>query len=88
MPFVPGALERNTLWLAPEQVGERSVADLVELVKRYQRLLEKRRQPSVTRRSTSRSSSSSPTCPKIGPANSSAKSSNSSRFPRIPTTGS
>ena len=37
-PFVPGALERHTLWLAPEQVGERSVPDVVELIKGYQRL--------------------------------------------------
>jgi hypothetical protein len=31
-PFVPGALERRTLWLAPEQVGDRSVSDVVELI--------------------------------------------------------
>ena len=37
-PFVPGALERNTLWLAPEHVGQRSVPDVVELLKEYQRL--------------------------------------------------
>jgi len=37
-PFVPGSLERNTLWLAPEQVGERNVPDVVELLKGYQRL--------------------------------------------------
>ena len=37
-PFVPRALERNTLWLAPEQVGERSVPDVVELLKGYQSL--------------------------------------------------
>jgi hypothetical protein len=37
-PFVPGALVRNTLWLAPERVAERSVPDVVELIKSYQRL--------------------------------------------------
>ena len=37
-PFVPGALVRNTLWLAPERVAERSVPDIVELIKGYQRL--------------------------------------------------
>ena len=39
-PFVPGSLERNTLWLAPEEVGERNVPDVVELLKSYQRLFE------------------------------------------------
>jgi hypothetical protein len=28
-PFVPGALERKTLWLAPEQVADRGVNVLV-----------------------------------------------------------
>lgn len=37
-PFVPESLERRTLWLAPEQVGRRSVADVVDLVREYQRL--------------------------------------------------
>jgi hypothetical protein len=37
-PFVPESLERKTLWLAPEQVGRRSVADVVDLVREYQRL--------------------------------------------------
>ncbi len=37
-PFVPGALERKTLWLAPEQSADRSVADVVELINGYQRL--------------------------------------------------
>jgi hypothetical protein len=37
-PFVPGALARHTLWLAPERVAERGVSDVVELTKRYQRL--------------------------------------------------
>jgi hypothetical protein len=36
-PFVPGALERRTLWLAPELIADRSVPDVVELVGSYQR---------------------------------------------------
>jgi hypothetical protein len=37
-PFVPGALERKTLWLAPEQIGDRGVSDVVERISGYQRL--------------------------------------------------
>jgi hypothetical protein len=37
-PFVRGALERNTLWLASERVAERSMSDVVELVQGYQKL--------------------------------------------------
>jgi hypothetical protein len=37
-PFVPGALERKTLWLAPEQIADRDVPAVVELVDGYQRL--------------------------------------------------
>jgi hypothetical protein len=37
-PFVPEALERKTLWLAPEQIADRSVPDAVELINGYQRL--------------------------------------------------
>src|SRR5215218_9940795 len=37
-PFVPGALERKTLWLAPEQITDRNVPDVVELVNGYQSL--------------------------------------------------
>jgi hypothetical protein len=37
-PFVSVSLERKTLWLAPEHVGGRSVADLVDLVSGYQQL--------------------------------------------------
>jgi hypothetical protein len=37
-PFVPGALERKTLWLAAEQIADRSVADVVELITGYQRV--------------------------------------------------
>jgi Domain of unknown function (DUF6875) len=35
---VPEALERKTLWLAPEQIADRSVPDVVELINGYQRL--------------------------------------------------
>jgi hypothetical protein len=37
-PFVPVSLERQTLWLAPEKVGDRSVAEVVDLIRGYQRL--------------------------------------------------
>lgn len=37
-PFVPGALERKTLWLAPEQVADRGVPEVVELMNGYKRL--------------------------------------------------
>jgi hypothetical protein len=30
-PFVPGALERKTLWLAPEQIADRDVPEVVDL---------------------------------------------------------
>ena len=36
-PFVPVSLERGTLWLTPEHVGGRTVADVVDLVNGYQR---------------------------------------------------
>ena len=38
-PFVPGALERKTLWLAPEHVSDRSVPDVAELMNGYRSLL-------------------------------------------------
>jgi hypothetical protein len=31
-PFVPGALERKTLWLAPEQIADRDVPYVIELI--------------------------------------------------------
>jgi hypothetical protein len=37
-PFVPGSLERKTLWLPPEQIADRDVPDVVELMNGYQRL--------------------------------------------------
>ena len=38
-PFVPGALERRTLWLAPEQIAGQSATDLVQLINGYKKLL-------------------------------------------------
>jgi hypothetical protein len=38
-PFVPGSLERKTLSLAPEQIADRDVPEVVELMNRYKRLL-------------------------------------------------
>ena len=35
---MPGALERNILWLAPEQIAERDVRNVVELMSGYKRL--------------------------------------------------
>jgi len=37
-PFVPGALERKALWLAPEQVADRDVPHVVELMSGYKSL--------------------------------------------------
>jgi hypothetical protein len=37
-PFVPVGLERKTTWLAPEQVANRSVPDVVQLISGYKRL--------------------------------------------------
>jgi hypothetical protein len=38
-PFVPVSLERKTLWLAPEQIADRSAPEVVELMSGYKRLL-------------------------------------------------
>ena len=37
-PFVPGALERKILWLAPEQIADRDVSAVVELMNGYKSL--------------------------------------------------
>jgi hypothetical protein len=37
-PFVPGSLQRETLWLAPVQIADRSVPDALDLISGYQRL--------------------------------------------------
>jgi hypothetical protein len=37
-PFVPAALERKILWLAPEQIADRDMPGVVELIDGYQRL--------------------------------------------------
>jgi hypothetical protein len=36
-PFVPGALERRTLWLAPERIADHSASAVVELMSSYTR---------------------------------------------------
>jgi hypothetical protein len=38
-PYVPVSLERKTLWLAPEQIADRDVPEVVELMNGYRRLL-------------------------------------------------
>jgi hypothetical protein len=38
-PFVPGSLERDALWLAPEHIADRSAPDVAELMNGYIRLL-------------------------------------------------
>jgi hypothetical protein len=38
-PFVPGSLERESLWLAPEQIADRDGPEVVELMNGYRRLL-------------------------------------------------
>ena len=38
-PFVPVASERKTLWLAPEQIANQSVPDVVQLMNDYKKLL-------------------------------------------------
>ena len=37
-PFVPRSLERRTLWLAPEQIADRGVPEVVELLSGYKSL--------------------------------------------------
>jgi hypothetical protein len=37
-PFVPGALERKILWLAPERIADRDVSAVVELMNGYKSL--------------------------------------------------
>ena len=37
-PFVPTALERKTLWLAPERIADRGVPEIVQLIKGYKKL--------------------------------------------------
>jgi hypothetical protein len=38
-PFVPGSLERKTLWLAPERIADRDTSEVVGLMNDYKRLL-------------------------------------------------
>ena len=44
-PFVPQALEREILWLAPEQIGDRSAQDVVRLVDGYKERFLRTRAP-------------------------------------------
>jgi hypothetical protein len=44
-PYVPGALERKKLWLASEQVGDRDVPEVAQLMTRYQRLFREQEPP-------------------------------------------
>ena len=37
-PFVPGAWERQTLWLAPEEIADRSVHEVVQRINAYKKL--------------------------------------------------
>ena len=37
-PFVPAALQRKILWLAPERIAGRSVSDVVQLINGYKKL--------------------------------------------------
>src|SRR5262245_42042479 len=38
-PFVPIALERSSLWLAPEKIADRNVPDVVDLMNAYKEVL-------------------------------------------------
>ena len=38
-PFVPGSLERRTLWLAPERIADRGAPEVVKLMDGYKRRL-------------------------------------------------
>src|SRR6202008_597246 len=38
-PYVPVSLQREVLWLAPEQIEGRQTSEVVELVDSYRRLL-------------------------------------------------
>src|SRR3546814_213501 len=37
-PFVPGAQERKTLWLAPEQIANHSVPEMVQRINVYKKI--------------------------------------------------
>ena len=37
-PFVPGALERGTVWLAPEHIADGDMSEVVDLMSGYKRL--------------------------------------------------
>jgi len=44
-PYVPGSLERRTLWLAPERIAGRDASQVVELMNGYQGLVLKAEPP-------------------------------------------
>ena len=44
-PFLPGSLERNTLWLAPEHVADGGARQVVELMDGYKRRLQEAEPP-------------------------------------------
>jgi hypothetical protein len=66
-PFVPGSLERKTLWLAPEQIADRDVPEVVELMSGYKRLLLETRPTEGDDAIYTSSSLFSPTCRLIVP---------------------
>lgn len=65
-PFVPGSLERQALWLAPEHIANQSAADLIQLVNDYKALL-LRAEPREADAIYKSISSYSPTCPQNAP---------------------
>src|SRR5829696_4445268 len=66
-PFVPVSLERKALWLAPEQVADWDVPEVVELMSGYRRLLLDTRPTEGDDVITTSSSLFSPTCRLIEP---------------------
>jgi hypothetical protein len=82
-PFVPVSLERKTLWLAPEQIADRDVPEVVELMSGYKRLLWTLDLLTATTLSTTSSSLFSATCRLIVPRASLTRSSSSLQFRRM-----
>jgi Domain of unknown function (DUF6875) len=82
-PFVPESLERKTLWLAPEQIADRDVPEVVELMSGYKRQLLDTRPTEGATLSTASSSLFSPTCRLIVRKASSATSYSSLQFRRM-----
>ena len=82
-PFVPGSLERKTLWPAPEQIADRDVPEVVELMSGYKRLLLDTDLLTATTLSTTSSSLCSATCRLIARKASLTRSSSSLPFRRM-----